>query len=217
MKTGIYCINNTFNNHKYIGSSYNIKKRFTTHKNELRKNRHHSQYLQNAWNKYGEDSFKFIILTECDRDLLLIKEQEHFIKYNPEYNVSKSSIAPMEGRKHSKETKNKMSTIHKGNKYNLGHKWTKDQRKNILLKRIGSKRPECTKKKMSDTAKRINSIGRINRTITMKKIMDSNNLIYNSLNEAAKLTEHSVQAICDNLKGRSKKTRKGLIFKYVNS
>jgi hypothetical protein len=49
----------------------------------------------------------------------------------------------------------------------------------------------------------------------MKKIIDSNGIVYNSLSEASKITNCSTQAICDNLKGRSKKTKTGLTFKYV--
>jgi hypothetical protein len=43
----------------YVGSSGNFKIRKKIHLTDLRGNRHHSRYLQNAWNKYGEASFVF--------------------------------------------------------------------------------------------------------------------------------------------------------------
>lgn len=59
-----YSITNTQNNKKYIGISININERFSRHLMELRGNRHHSIRLQNAWNKYPEESFVFEILEE---------------------------------------------------------------------------------------------------------------------------------------------------------
>ncbi len=77
-----------------------------------------------------------------------------------------------------------------------------------------------TKKKMSDTAKRINSISRVDFEKSVnKKVQDSNGIVYKSLADAARTLKISVQAICDNLKGRSKKTRVGklrLTFTYFN-
>lgn len=59
---GIYAITCIINNKKYIGYSTSIKRRWATHKNELRKNVHQNQHLQAAWNKEGENMFAFTIL-----------------------------------------------------------------------------------------------------------------------------------------------------------
>jgi len=67
---GIYCIENINTNKKYIGQSVNINDRWSKHKNELRQNSHDNDYLQKAWNKYGEDNFKFYILEECNKSEL---------------------------------------------------------------------------------------------------------------------------------------------------
>lgn len=76
MKKGIiYQIRNLKNEKVYIGSSNNLKKRWNDHKYLLNKNSHHSYHLQRSWNKYGEDSFVFEILEECDEDVLLYREQ----------------------------------------------------------------------------------------------------------------------------------------------
>lgn len=74
---GIYCITCLASNKSYIGSSYDIYGRWSEHITDLNRNRHHSQKLQNSWNKYGEKSFAFSILEEVlDRNVLGIIEQK---------------------------------------------------------------------------------------------------------------------------------------------
>lgn len=79
----IYQIKNNANGKIYIGSSKNYKKRWKQHIAELNSNSHYNKYLQNAWNKYGEDNFKFTILEEVDLSDQFIKEQEYLNKYKP--------------------------------------------------------------------------------------------------------------------------------------
>ena len=67
---GIYCIENIVNNKKYIGMSRNIKRRWSEHKSHLNSNIHVNKYLQSAWNKYGENNFKFYIIETCNEDKL---------------------------------------------------------------------------------------------------------------------------------------------------
>ena len=63
MKTrGIYLIKNSVNGRCYLGSSINVKARWASHKSGLRRGIHHSQKLQRAWNKYGEESFEFHLI-----------------------------------------------------------------------------------------------------------------------------------------------------------
>jgi len=72
---GIYKITNCTNEKFYIGSSKNIQQRWYKHKALLRHNKHENQKFQNAWNKYGEDSFIFDIIEYCDEENLLDREQ----------------------------------------------------------------------------------------------------------------------------------------------
>ena len=67
---GIYQITNKHNLKNYIGSTRrNFHDRFRDHKRDLKKNKHHNKYLQNAWNKYGEESFEFTVLEVIDKSL----------------------------------------------------------------------------------------------------------------------------------------------------
>lgn len=74
IKSGIYSITNLVNNKKYVGKSVSIYSRFGQHRTELRRNEHCNKYLQHAWNKYGEENFKFEIIEEHDKENLREKE-----------------------------------------------------------------------------------------------------------------------------------------------
>ena len=79
-KCGIYKL--TCNEHSYIGSSINIYYRLKKHISDLLKNKHANKYMQNAFNKYGKDSFMFEVIEECTIDLLNERErywQEFYI------------------------------------------------------------------------------------------------------------------------------------------
>lgn len=58
MESGVYKISNKINGKVYIGSSCNLKRRKYSHFSKLRKGLHNNRYLQNSWNKYGEETRK---------------------------------------------------------------------------------------------------------------------------------------------------------------
>ena len=58
----IYKIINNINGKFYVGSTTNTRERFRTHRNRLRKNRHHCKHLQASWNKHGEKAFVFVVV-----------------------------------------------------------------------------------------------------------------------------------------------------------
>ena len=82
IQSGIYCIENIVTHKKYIGQSKNIDDRWCKHKNELNKNKHDNDYLQNAWLKYGEHNFDFYILEICIESELDAKEIYYIDLYN---------------------------------------------------------------------------------------------------------------------------------------
>ena len=108
---GIYIILNTLDNNCYIGSSVNIKARFKVHLFLLSNNKHHSIKLQRAWNKYGENNFRFEILEICEpiKDTLLFIEQK-YLDLNPKYNCCKLATSTL-GFHHSNETKKRLSEL----------------------------------------------------------------------------------------------------------
>lgn len=79
---GIYCIENTLNNRKYIGMSRDIKRRWYEHKSELNNHTHVNQYLQSSWDKYRETAFKFYVIELCDEDKLSERERHYIQFYN---------------------------------------------------------------------------------------------------------------------------------------
>ena len=89
MSIGIYKIENLINGSIYIGQSIDIEKRWSTHISILNQNNHYNAHLQNAWNKYGSENFKFSIIEECkqfelnDREIYWINKYDSFINgYN---------------------------------------------------------------------------------------------------------------------------------------
>lgn len=88
----IYQIKNILNDFVYVGSTTNFKKRKQRHLRELKNNKHHSIFLQEAFNKYGEDNFKFDILFEFDnKEDMLSKELSLLQDLTNKYNISKHS------------------------------------------------------------------------------------------------------------------------------
>jgi len=64
---GIYCIENKQTGKKYVGKSKDIAKRLSQHKYALKKGTHHNDYLQNAYKRYGKESFEYYVLEELDK------------------------------------------------------------------------------------------------------------------------------------------------------
>lgn len=124
-KPGIYSITNIKNNKRYIGQASSFYRRFGVHLSTLRNNKHDNIYLQNSWNKYGEESFKFEILEELeiiDKNVLAEREQYWMDYYNCYdrdygYNINPSSTEnPMLGQTHTEEARKKISEAAKGRK-----------------------------------------------------------------------------------------------------
>lgn len=112
--SGIYQIQSKIKPERvYIGSAVNIQNRWFVHLCDLRKNKHGNSRLQNHYNKYGETDLVFSILTGCDKDALIKNEQFFIDSINPFFNICKSAGSPL-GRKHSKETREKISKLKKG-------------------------------------------------------------------------------------------------------
>jgi len=100
-KTGtIYMIENLVNGKVYVGQTVNsVKRRWQAHRSMLKRNNHDNFYLQNAWNKYGEDSFVFKVICESDinsLDDIEINLIDKFRKLNKCYNLESGGNAQKE-------------------------------------------------------------------------------------------------------------------------
>jgi group I intron endonuclease len=145
IKSGIYRIVNTINDKYYIGSAYDLYKRFKDHKSALKSNRHHNKQLTRFVNKYGLDKLNFELLEECNIEKLELKEQYYISNTKNIFNETLFVDAINRGRKlsdshkqkisesikskgiiRSEETKAKISKANKGHKYNLGKIHTKE-------------------------------------------------------------------------------------------
>ena len=142
-QSGIYAIINIETGKRYIGSAVNIKKRWHRHTSALNLRKHENKRLQNAWNKYGPESFQFTIIELCASANLLEREQIHInaksdfnicmtagntlgVKPSPEHRAK--LVTSHKGNRPSAETRAKMSAAHKGNKYSVGREYTTEER-----------------------------------------------------------------------------------------
>lgn len=112
---GIYKIVNIKNNHCYVGQSIRAKKRIKEHFRLLRLNKHTNQHLQNSYNKYGHENFYGEIEIECENPEDLDELENAFIsgfasfEQKCVYNIADFAKAPMRGKKHTEETRLKIS------------------------------------------------------------------------------------------------------------
>jgi group I intron endonuclease len=119
---GIYIIRCTQEETVYIGSSIDVHKRWSEHRNQLRQRTHHCAKLQLAWDAYGDESFIFEVLEHTDD--LVQREQAWLDKYiNNCYNSSSSANNPMR----SKDAINKMNATFKAKGSRRGRQILTDQ------------------------------------------------------------------------------------------
>jgi len=86
----------------YIGSANSFNDRKLAHLSSLRRKVHKNTYLQNLYNKYGENSLLFSVIEECEN--IREREQHYIDTLQPKINICKR----VEGRfevPHTEETK----------------------------------------------------------------------------------------------------------------
>ena len=139
--SGVYKIVNLATSKCYVGQSLRMKKRISEHFRLLKNGTHSNQKLQNAFNKYGEASFKWEIEALCEDPEDMDMVEEAFITGEASfdeptfYNISDFAKAPMRGRLHTLESKQKI----RDSKAKNPHKITEEYRKKLSdsqLKRV---------------------------------------------------------------------------------
>lgn len=170
-KSGIYAIKNKLNGKVYIGSAVNLKKRWLDHKSDLCRSAHKNDYLQKAWNKYGDINFEFSIIETIPINLLIVREQYWMDFYESHqrangYNICAKAGSNL-GLKHTEEWKKRMSEINKNFRHTeetkkrisqtkLGHIVTNEAREKMRQAKLGKSGHWLGKKRSprSDEAKR---------------------------------------------------------------
>ena len=118
---GIYKITNTITGDFYIGSSKNVKRRWTDHKCQSRWKQHPNNPMYQDMQKFGVNSFVFEVIEEAEESSLKETEQQCIERLKPTYNNYNAKGWDIERRK---ETRRKASR-----KYNKTDKCKKAQNK----------------------------------------------------------------------------------------
>jgi len=155
-KSGIYRRVNKKSGKSYIGSSLNLSLRLSQYFSLAVLNRDDSMIIYKALLKYGYYNFTLEILEYCEPSKCIGREQYYLDLLKPEYNILKTAgstlgfkhteetINKFRTRKHSEETKKRMSEVPRGKRTEEAKKRMSEAKKNMT---------EETKKKMSEAKK----------------------------------------------------------------
>lgn len=201
-KAGIYCIQNKIDGKCYIGKSVNIPKRWKEHRALLRKGQHHNKHLQMAWNRYGEESFRFEVLEYANFEELGDLEIAYISKYKAfeeGYNFTMGGEGGLLGMPKTEETRRKISEANKGRKHTPEEK----------------ARVSKTLKGRMFTDEHKQKIGEANKVNHIKAVLCvETGQVFNSLKEAGEHFNTDCSNICHVCNGRQEKA-KGFHFTYI--
>jgi group I intron endonuclease len=200
----VYQITNTANGRMYVGSTVNLKKRWSSHRRELRKNGHVNGRLQNAYNKYGAECFRFSIV-ELVSDTAKLLEREQFWIDNHKssdknigYNIAHFAGPSMAGRKHTPQARRRMSAAGLGkakspefrrqiSEARMGHEVSAETREKISAANLGRRHSEEARQNMSRS-----KIGKKHSASTIEKM------------RAHKITNETRAKMAEALRGKPK-------------
>ena len=136
--SGIYKITNTVTNECYVGSSVDVKKRWTEHKAPSFWKKYPTNKLYIDFQQYGLDKFSFEILEKTDN--LKEKEQYYIDLLKPIYNDRKANGCDLERYKeHLKKYKNHLCSYN-GEILTLAALTTRFSRKGIKHPQLEAKK-----------------------------------------------------------------------------
>ena len=141
----IYQIKNLKTGQCYVGRTCNFTRRKQAHFRKLRNGKHHSPFLQHAYNKYGDEAFQMEALCHgLSKEKAKSIEQKLLDQYfNELYNCSRSASGWLLGQKHTEEAKARMSAANKGAKNHMyGKQHTEEAKARMSsAQKKGSKHP----------------------------------------------------------------------------
>jgi group I intron endonuclease len=143
---GIYMIYCKDNESAYVGQSRNLYARLRGHRLELSKKIHKNSILQRTYDKYGPDSFVYLLLEICEKEQLLEREKYLFDLLEDDYcmNIMEPGYYPdmtAEACRKSAEVKR-------------GRKVSDDTKEKLRLVLLNMKMPEEAIQKISSTWKK---------------------------------------------------------------
>jgi group I intron endonuclease len=167
-RAGIYEIRNSVTGDAYYGSAVNLRRRSQTHASALRNGRHGNPRLQNAWKKYGEDAFTFSVLAVLERSEALPTERRLLAKrFGADgcMNISPKAGAPMAGRKHTRETIERIrrastgkthspETLQRMSDWQKGRTCSPEERDRLASVNVGRRRSAASRGKQSLTLRK---------------------------------------------------------------
>jgi len=130
--SGIYKIINKINGKYYVGSSMDMFRephgRWPQHKRHLRANVNQNPHLQSAWNKYGEENFKFCVIESINSN-----KEESVKDFNKRLKLLEQKYL-------------EIAKLHKNNVYNMSFiaercEWTDKMKKEKSISMKGKNNP----------------------------------------------------------------------------
>lgn len=149
---GVYRITCTANGRAYVGSTVDIGFRFHSHRNTLKAGKHHNSHLMNAWQKYGEDAFRFEVLEVVEDAAKLVEREQWWIDrlgtVKNGFNLRPRASTNL-GSKRSEESRANMSAAQRGR---TCKPFTEEHRRNLSEANRGKVFSEEHRRKLSEAA-----------------------------------------------------------------
>lgn len=166
----------------YIGQSKNMRNRWSNHRGTLKYGKHRNCFLQNSYNKYGKDSLRFFPLENCsenmtEREAYWLSLLDEDLRLNlarvtetiPMSEITRQKIGKISsGRKHTEESKRKISEHHKGHKYGVGQKRSEESRKRQSEAQKNYHRLNPNAYKGRGKGRKVSEEGRLNISLACK-------------------------------------------------
>lgn len=209
MTISVYKILNTKSGKFYVGYSKNTEKRFSSHKNMLRRNEHHCIHLQRAWLLDGEQAFEFSILQKFEKVEDAIQEEQnqldlHFSKGIMYNSVATNDLKLAIFKAHTREARSK-NKLSRRNSQKFQEATAKNRRLAVT--------PEAIKKRV-ETGRRNGTLGQSTcKSIIAREEFGAGFTEYKSIAEASrilKISQGNIHSCCTGKRHRAK----GYLFCY---
>ena len=212
----IYTITNQVNGKQYVGQTIDTKRRWNQHQYDTKNGSDYT--IHRAMRKYGIDKFSIEIIEECGSLEQLNEAEIRWIgKLNTfrgeGYNMTIGGEGIMLGRKHSEESKRKISKANSEKNHPLfGRKHSEESKRKMSFIKNGKKPSEETKIKMSISGKK--RTDNIKRIVQINKDTGKEIACWLSIKEASKELKIYRQGISSCCKGKQKSVC-GFIWRYI--